>query len=192
MSGPLVLGVDPSLRHTGWALVELVPGGGHDVVAMGVVVTKKSSRKKGIRVADDDHRCVEELALALVDVVEGHRVTAVCAEAPGGFKGSRATKTAALAHATVGTLAVARWGVPLLQATANDIKVAAAGKGNATKAEVIASVRQLCSQSAGILRFLETAKPKLHEHAFDAVGAVIACEPSQAIQMARKLGGVAA
>lgn len=192
MPGPIVLGIDPSLRHTGWALVELVPGGGHRVHGMGVVVTKKSGKKKGIRVADDDHRCVEELALALVDAVDGHPIAAVCTEAAGGFKGQRATKVAAFAQATVGTLAVAHWGVPFLQATATEIKVAAAGKGNATKTEVIASVRQLCNQSPAILRSLERSRPKLHEHAFDAIGAVLACEPSQAIQMARRLGGQAA
>lgn len=196
--GPLVLGVDPSLRHTGWALVELVDDRSPwmwRVHAMGAVATKKSPKKRAVRVADDDHRCVEEIVRGLLSATEAEqpRIVAVCAEASGGHKGQRAAKLAALASAAVNTLAVV-WGVPFLQATPVDIKIATAGLATASKDEV----RDALLDDPGVAfawapeELLASLPKKLWEHAFDAVGAVLACEPSQAIQMARRLGGAAA
>lgn len=184
-----VLGLDPSFRAFGWSVVELLPDS-ERVVAMGVIRTEKSDKKRGIRVADDDYRCALELGIGLAPLVNRLDVRAVCAE---GKQGSKSVKGAACMAYAWGVLAgvMSSKFLPLMQVSPQEVKKAVCGIKTASKSDVAACVvRHFEHRDGGqdaIDRFLlETSKStRQREHAFDALATVVACLDSEVIRAIR-------
>lgn len=175
----VVLGLDVGLAALGWAVVDL-SADGERVVDLGTVTTAKSSKRRGVRVADDDVRRCRELAAFLLGVIDRHDVVAIAAELPHGSKGARAAAALGMAKAILASVAEAR-GLPIAACSPVELKQATAGSGSASKADV---------QAALVARFgpLEWPKRKADvEHAADALGAVVACLDSDVLRMARRV-----
>lgn len=195
MKNPIVLGVDPGLAHCGWALVEITPNQIETARVLGVDVVNteaRTEREKGraVRQADHDTHRLWTILRALVAALDSAPgpVVAIAAEIPTGGKGGRAVKSLALVQGCLVALAELR-GLPFLVALNADIKLATAGKRSATKDEVRAAVRlRVHPGSISVLDAYERREAKSRiEHAYDAIGSVLAKLDDNAIRVARAL-----
>lgn len=195
-----VLGLDVGFATFGWALVELLAEG-ERVEAMGVIVTKKSNAKQNVLASSDDHRRAQEIAHVLYGLT-GRGVRALCAESPshGKWKGAATAIKIGRAWGVVDALTYDGH-LPLVQASPQQIKKAVCGNVKASKAEVQDALcaRLMCEVvsdgkqnhaqrrvgSDAIDRFVVETPRTLHEHAFDALGAVVACLDSEVIRAIR-------
>ena len=131
-----VLGLDPSLTATGWAVLELRS---ETIVDCGVIRTAPAKASERLYKAEDDARRGKVILATLRDVIARWRPILAAQEASLGSQNARAA--AALARAqqacvdAVGELGL-EWVTPM------DAKVAAAGSKTASKAEVEAGVRE--------------------------------------------------
>lgn len=124
----LVLGIDPSTASTGWALVE-AEGAMIRVVESGTISPK----------AEDLPARLLEVYEFVDGILEKYPVDAVSCE--GQFMGKNAQTLAALSCVRgVVMLASEKRGVPVYIYPPSRIKLLVAGKGNAGKKEVMASV----------------------------------------------------
>lgn len=176
-----ILGVDPGFSALGVAEVFINseddrPG------QCAVIRTEKSVKKRGVRASDDNLRRIVEISRELRPWFQAGLI-AVCAESQSWPRNSMSCAKVGMAWGVVGTLAD-EYGVPILQATPQEIKKYMTGKKSATKKQVQAAVE------GRWLKCPEIQWPKqttLHEHAADAYAAVISCMDHQTIQMARRL-----
>jgi crossover junction endodeoxyribonuclease RuvC len=176
----IVLGIDAALCNLGLAAVELAASREHLVEVM-VARTEPSPKKRRVRAIDDDARRVAELVVALERFIDRHRPAALAVEATGAGKGSKAVRAMALVFGAVVAVAKVR-GLPLVQASPTDVKLAIAGRKDASKDDVVAAV---------VKRFPGVAfqGPRgVWEHQADAVGAVVACLDADVMRLARQFG----
>lgn len=155
------------------------------VLRFGAILTKPSSKKKHIYTGDDNRRRTEEIATFLATALtpkEGP-VSIICAEEFVYHRGIKASAKVGLAWGSLITRALDR-GIPLLEASPQQIKVATHGTNSATKAEVEDA---LVARYGTLLRSHLVDLPKgQHEHAYDAIGAVVACLNDNLIRIARQ------
>jgi Holliday junction resolvasome RuvABC endonuclease subunit len=177
---PLLIGIDTGFSALGLAEVTLLPA--EEIVRrVAVVRTKPSNKKRGVRVSDDNVRRICELGAAIAPWLS-RGVIAVCVEAQSWPQKASPKNSRAMAYpwGVVGALAGER-GIPILQASTKEIKQIVTGNGGATKKQV---------QAALEARYGEIDWPTqttLHEHAADALGAIVACLDHSTIQMARRM-----
>ena len=181
MSDFRILGVDPGFASLGVCEVFLYP---QDECPgkCAVIRTEKSAKKRGVRASDDNLRRIVEISRELRPWFQSGLI-AVCAEAQSWPRNSMSCAKVGMAWGVVGTLAD-EFGVPILQATPQEIKKCLTGKKSATKKEVQAAVVGRWAHWPAIQWPKQTT---LHEHAADAYAAVISCLDHQTIQMARRL-----
>jgi len=160
-----VLGID-----AGFAAMGLVVAQDGRVIHYDTCRTERTAKKRGIRVADDDAERSQELARFLHDAIDEWRPAGAIVELPtGGAQGARANRSMGMATGIVVTvLELSR--LPAEWVTPDDVKRAATGRRNASKADVQAAVR----------RHFEWADwPRYkwqQEHMADAAGAIMAAE----------------
>ncbi|MDR3208515.1 MAG: crossover junction endodeoxyribonuclease RuvC [Rickettsiales bacterium] len=147
-----VIGIDPGLVHTGWAVIDSV-GSGRHYVASGVILPST----KGVLPARLSF-IFNELG-ALLDLWKpdecGIEIT---------FVNQNPTTTLLLGHARAAAiLAIATRGIPIYEYEPNKIKKAITGAGHADKSQIDAMVRLL----------LPSAKPKTPDEA-DAIAIALA------------------
>lgn len=178
---PLLIGVDPGFTAMGIAEVTLLP---HEEIVRRVAVVRTAKRsEKGVRVIEDELRRVKELGAALGGWLSDG-VIAICMEEQGHPPKASRTNIRKMAYpvAVVGALAGER-GIPVLPVPPKRLKQTLTGSGTATKKAVKAALEA---------RYGEIEWPKqstLHEHASDALAAIVACLDHTTIQMARRLMG---
>ena len=180
----IVLGIDSGLACCGFAVVRLLPGG-EELVRTWCFTTKLSDRKVGVRAADDVARRARELAAELLRAIAEHRPVALAVESPSWPRNAGSAAKMGIAFGVIFGLAEQHQ-LPLVMASPMDVKAAMTGRKTAAKDEVVLAVEG---------RFPDIEWPRqttLWEHAADAVGVVVACLDSPVLQMARRLGGVAA
>jgi Holliday junction resolvasome RuvABC endonuclease subunit len=182
-----VLGIDPGFAATGYALVELHPTGGMDVVGLGVIRTKKSSAKRGVYAADDNLRRARELAVSLSALIHTHNVVAICAESMSFPRNASSAGKLSMAWGILAALTAAD--LPLVQASPQRIKEAVCGRKDASKGEL--EFELLRRYGNDIEALLSAVPASLHEHAYDALGAIAACLDSETIRLARMMAGAA-
>lgn len=187
----IALGLDPGFVSFGWAVLRLE----HDrerLLGLGVIRTKKVAGK--VLKRDDDHRRCAEIARELLRITREWKPDVICAEAlahaPVATRGGMsiptiATSTSGRAWGLVDMLAEVHQ-VALLQAAPQTIKKACAGAANASKVEVQAALDRRLDGALGRQLGLIRAK-RQHEHASDAVGAVIALLHHDAVRLARSV-----
>lgn len=182
--GAVVLGVDPGFAHFGWCLMRITPAR-EEVLCAGVFRTRKAWRKGDVLSSSDLHRRGRELAAMLRLVVQRERVDVIAAEALSWVRSANTMQQLGRAWGVVDTYAAAS-DTPLLEASPQDIKLALCGALDASKADVQAEVRR--RYPGTWIADLEGEVPASQlEHAFDAVGAAVACLPSQVCRMARQM-----
>lgn len=182
---PCFLGIDPGLAHFGWGLVA-VADGKLDVVSAGCFVTEKSDKKRKVLSADDNVRRAQQLARSLMNlvVIKGNAIRIICAESMSAPRHSSSAAKLSLSWGVVSALSVV-YGIPLVQASPQEIKLAATGKRNASKEDIQEAMRRELPGAEAAVSKTVTRKDDL-EHPYDALAAVWACRHSQlAIAMAR-------
>ncbi len=183
-SVPIVVGIDAGYAATGMVAVRLHPDR-LEVVAVEVVRTQPSGRKRGVRVADDD---AERATALFVGVREFLRITeadgAVVELPTGGAQGARANRAMGMATAAV-CAAVHAADVPVEWVTPRAVKVAAGGHAAASKAQVANGARLLLDwravQGNALFEVVSVA-----EHVWDAAGAVLAAQGGTLIGALRR------
>jgi crossover junction endodeoxyribonuclease RuvC len=186
----LVLGVDPGLSSLGYAIVDLKAD---SVVSLGVVRTKKSDKKRKVLASDDNLRRAREVHKALLAAMGATEplngdfdVAAICVESMSFPRNSSTAAKIALSWGILASIAE-QFGLPIVQASPQEIKKKLCGHADASKEEVEANVRAMYALRAdcGLLRDVPKS---LREHAWDALSAVAACQDSDVIRMAKRIG----
>jgi crossover junction endodeoxyribonuclease RuvC len=130
----IVLGIDPGLRHTGWAIIEGAPGpGSAQARAYGVIATNAGDALN-MRLATiyDD----------LLAVIERYQPTSCAIE--GVFFGLNAKTAISLGQARgAAILATSKKGLDLGEYPPATIKLSIVGSGQAEKEQITYMVRQL-------------------------------------------------
>lgn len=183
--GVCVLGIDPGLATFGVTLVDLQPEG-EAVIDMAITTTSKSSKKQNVLAADDTFRRACELAewfrVFLMNATPP--MQAICVESMSWPRNSSAAAKVAMAWGIIASVRN-HFGVPIVMASPQEIKVAVCGVKTASKEQVR---HELCARYRGseaIARFQEKVPKSKQEHGFDALGSVVACLGSEVLRLAR-------
>ncbi len=146
----MILGIDPGLASTGYAVVERAGGRLHPI-AWGV-----------IRTAPGDPHPTRLLAIytRVTELIDTHAIDAAAIESWFVHPVSRAAMGMAESRGAV-QVAIAHAGIPVVEYSPNTIKQAVTGSGRADKAQVRAMVERLAGVDPG------------SDHAGDALAAAI-------------------
>ena len=124
-----VMGFDPSLSNFGMSKGNIVDGIWiPDTV--GLITTAKGKNLKQVRKSSDDLRRCGELIGGLSDFVKD--VDVVFVEVPHGSQSASAAYSKGVSHMAIATIQV-----PVIQCTAEEVKVAATGQKTASKKDMI-------------------------------------------------------
>lgn len=177
----LVLGVDPGIATFGWALVELSRRG-EKLVEVGVVTTKPSDKRRRVRQSDDLARRAAELGAAVDALLARHSPRAVCAEAMSWPRNAGSAAKIGVGYGVLVAQVMVGRGLPLVQASPQEVRKALCGKASASKDEMRERVRDRLGCAA-----FDRAPilASLFEHAHDAAAVVVACLDSDVLRMAR-------
>lgn len=175
----MVLGLDPGFAAFGVAAVEVERNDSLNPMRGWVLRTERSARKLAVRASEDNVRRAQAIAEALSAIVDEWRPQVLCAETMSWPRNAGAVAKVALAWGAVCALAWSR-GLPLVQASPQEVKIAVSGRKNASKDEVIRYVES---------RFSGFDLPKqltLQEHVADAIAVVVACRGSPVMLAAQR------
>lgn len=128
-----VTGFDPSLTHWGIAEANLDLNGGYLDDPVLEVVEPDKLKNKQVRQNSMDLYVSEQLATKALSAAR--RSKAVFVECPVGSQSARAMASYGICMGILGTLRSE--GIPLIEVTATEVKMAAVGNKNATKQEMI-------------------------------------------------------
>jgi Holliday junction resolvasome RuvABC endonuclease subunit len=133
---PKILACDPSSTAWGWAVIQ-----NHTRIDSGCIKTKTEAKKRRIRQTDDFSRRVNEIATALLKIIEEHKIEFILTEIP---HGSQTYKGALMIGMVIGVIQTTSvWsGIPVEEYSEGDAKKALLGRISASKAEVIAAVEE--------------------------------------------------
>jgi crossover junction endodeoxyribonuclease RuvC len=184
--GALLLGIDPGFASLGWALVELQLEDDAPVqlVAVGVLRTKKSARKRGTLASDDNLRRARELYAGLSALERVWRPAVVCAESMSFPRNAGAAAKMSIAWGVLAALTEAR-GLPLVQCSPQQLKRAVCESASASKLDVLGALTH--RYPALLLKLADTPR-SLWEHPVDALGAVHAALGSEVVRTLRRSG----
>ena len=153
------------------------------VVALHVLRTAKSSKKRGVLQSEDTTERLRSLHRALDDVITRHGPAAVCMES---FSPPRSASVAAKCGMAVGLVVglAADYGLPIFQASPQTIRRRLGLPKGATKQEVWAAVDGRLARSGDVRPVWALAWPpgkvpptSQQEHALDALAVAVACAP---------------
>jgi Holliday junction resolvasome RuvABC endonuclease subunit len=178
---PLVLGIDPGMANFGWALLKLEQST-ESVVLLGVLRTEKTDTKQKVLASDDNVRRLRLVAQLVLGLTESENVVAICLESMSFPRSSSAAAKMAMTWGVVTTVAELR-GIPMFQASPQQIKAKVCGKKDASKDAVEAAIRKRHPEADALMKL----PPSVQNHAWDAVAAAVTCLDSESILMIRKL-----
>lgn len=184
-----ILALDPGFASLGYAVVELRPIAegpavvrGH-TVELGVIRTKAAGKKRRVRAADDNVERCRELSVALGALLTAHRPIAIVAESMSFPRSSSVAAKVAMAWGVIVDRATVL-GLPIVQATPQEIKRAVAGDRSASKEDVGKAV---LASVVGVHALLQPIPAPVREHPIDALAAFIASLESEPIRMAIRM-----
>ncbi|MFM7271555.1 MAG: crossover junction endodeoxyribonuclease RuvC [Actinomycetes bacterium] len=132
-SGGPVLGIDPGVSRCGYGVVRRAEGGRYEAVAYGVITTPPG---------DPMPQRLLVVATELEALVAEHRPSALAVERVLFQTNARTAMSVGQANG-LALVAAARAGVPVVEYSPNEVKLAVAGHGGADKAQVQAMVARL-------------------------------------------------
>lgn len=179
--GTVVMGTDIGFASFGVAIVELGSDEEH-VDLLEVIRTEKESKKRNTLAADDNIRRAREIYRRLSTLRREYDVKVVCGEAMSFPRHSGNAAKMSLAWGTVAAL-TEQYGLPLVQASPQRLKMAVCGNKSASKQEVEDA---LIARYGERIRLIFDGPGGQREHAFDALGSIVAALESDVIRMARK------
>lgn len=169
--------LDPAFTHTGWIVIDIKD---NSFVDCGCISTEKQSKKKRIRVSDDDIRRCKKIAGGIIEIINSYKPKAIALEAPsGGSLSSRSSRCLGMATGIVATLE-AYTEIPFLYVTPNDVKVALCGKKRASKEDMMSKAGTIYPE------IKELIKGDM-EHVADAIGVFKVVEEDPIIRMLRSM-----
>lgn len=175
----------------GWAIVELGPDS-ERLVAAGVIRTKKSAKKRGVLVADDNVRRTREIYTELERLQclgnTWRNAVAVAVESQSWPRNASATSKVAMAWGVVVSLA-AQHDLPIVQSTPQQVKRAVTGNRSASKEAVIEGVCKHPGFFGRLDEVLVSIPSGQREHVADACAAIISALDSDVVRAARKMLG---
>jgi len=166
LQGGLVMGIDAGFQAMGVVIAQ-----GRTILHAATCRTERQTKKRGVRVADDDAERCQTLARFLLDMVQTYRPAGAVVELPhGGAQGARANRSMGMATGVVAAVLEAT-GIPAEWVTPSDVKKAATGRRDGSKEAVAQAVRRAFTWQAAPPSTKTEA-----EHVFDAAGALLAAE----------------
>jgi crossover junction endodeoxyribonuclease RuvC len=174
-----IIGIDPGFASMGLAHVQLLAKK-ERVLRMGVIRTQKSTKKQNILATEDNIKRTSELYSELQKWMNPD-VIAICAEGQSWPRNASSSAKVGMAWGVIVAIAE-QAGIPIIQASPQEIKKILTGKRSASKLTV---------QIALIEKYeldLSQAKFTNSDHCFDALAAIVACLKHPAITMARTKG----
>jgi len=167
-----VVGIDPGMAAVGIAVVEIWPDG-EVVKDLAVIRTVPSAKKRHILTRDDNVRRAQEIATAIGRRFTAYPVRVICAEAMSFPRSASVAAKMAMCWGVIAAQATER-GLPIQQASPQEIKRTLCGRGSAGKQEVAEALRRRYSH-VSLEQLLSGLPPSLHEHAYDALASIVAC-----------------
>ena len=195
MSGTIrILGIDPALANTGFALAEYNIGTGDlQVRQVDIGKTEKGSDGKQVRKSSDDLRRARVHVLKLRQMISEHKPHLIAAEVPMGAQDARAAFSNGICCGFLASL-----DLPLIEVSPNEVKLAAVSDRNATKSKMIEWAVGRWPNAGWKTRKLkgEIVLLNENEHMADACGTVCAgiltAQFSQAVAMMQAVRTMAA
>lgn len=192
---PTMIAVDPSLRGTGWAILNFRTG---QIIAAGVIVTKAPTarEKRQMLAGEYDGRDGLQVFMGIDAVMQRWRPILSVVESPAGAQSFNGAKSIHRAQqATLDAIYRHLRALPIFISYAQVQKLAT-GKKSATKQEVEAAVRALWPD-VDFDELLTTPPPYVEqgqklpppgkwENAFDACAVIHAAAKEPAVAMARQ------
>jgi len=180
-----ILTLDVAFAHLGWAIME-PKDDDWAVLDAYVIETKKSDKKKKIRVADNDIRRSTEIFSTLSAIVARCDIKGVVAELPpGGGKSSISVKSMAMAVAAVACV-VEAYGLPAEWTTPDEGKIAVCGTKKASKIMMMRQVARLYPESTKSFKRKVGSKTdweNRYEHTADAIAAFVSAKGGQLVRL---------
>lgn len=162
--------LDAGFVHTGMSLFK-VNDGKFKLVNCKTSQTKKTEKKKQVRVADDDSERIKLIVKDIQEFIEPYKQYEIMAaiELPtGGAQGARANRTMGMiTGALVVYLELMEW--PTEYVTPNDVKIIIAGSRKASKDTIMNTVREKLHQYQHL--FPKTKNE--FEHIADSIGVAL-------------------
>ncbi len=177
----IALGIDPGFASLGLAAVDL----DEHVVRVPrcwVVRTEPSAKKRSVRQSEDLVRRCRELAVALERAIAEWRPAVACAETMSWPRDMKAATRIALAWGAVAAV-LERHGIPLVQASPQEVKKALCGSKSASKEDVQVAVESIVEAVTW------PAQKTLVEHAADAIAVVLTCRDAELVRALRRVAG---
>jgi len=176
------LGIDPGFASMGYALVEL--GRASDrVVKMGVFETKKDTKKSTVLAANDNLRRCSEMAMFLEGLLRERSVVCFCVESMSFPRNASTAAKIAMCWGVISALAAVHQ-VSISQCSPQMLKKNLCGARDASKEDVQAALTREFPYLPGLVSSLAKSK---HEHAFDALGAIVGVRDSDVLRLARSM-----
>ena len=179
-AGLSIIALDPGFATIGFAVLGLVPR--PRVTAFGIFRTDKTAKKQNVLAVEDNMRRAIEIARFLRQVVaNAPKTVAICAEA---MSFPRSASVAAKVALTWGVLASISedHGIPILQASPQQVKAAVCGAKTASKTDVQDAV-------AGFYPEIVDLRARIPrgawEHPHDALAVAHLMLESQVVKMLR-------
>jgi crossover junction endodeoxyribonuclease RuvC len=178
-----VLGIDPGFASLGYAVVELeeenlIP------LQLGVVRTEKSNTKANVLASDDNVRRIREISGTIYTLMEGK--LAICTESQSWPRNASASAKVGMAWGALAGFSEIL-DIPLLQVSPMGLKKAVTGNKGATKEQVMAALNERFGRDFAAELVKQGVPASQHEHAYDALGAVVAMENSETFRLARRM-----
>lgn len=167
---PKVMGIDAGFQAMGVVVVD-----GRKIRFADTCLTQRATKKRGVRVADDDADRCRQLARFLLDVIKGWQPVGAVIELPsGGAQGARANRAMGMATGIVVAVLEATK-VPAEWVTPQAVKKAATGKQSGSKSDVQVAVRSAFDWDSSKWGPWPKTKNKA-EHVADAAATILAAE----------------
>ncbi len=185
--GALVLGLDLGLANCGWALWRLVARDAV-LVDLGLWSTEKSDKRREVLASHDEMRRARELANQMDRLLNewrdvGQPVRAVAVEAKSLPRNASSASKIGMAWG-VFAAEVERRGLPVVQASPQEVRKALGLAKSASKLDVQACVFAHTAGAQAMLAAKKIVKGDW-EHPVDASAAVLACQDSEILRAVR-------
>jgi crossover junction endodeoxyribonuclease RuvC len=177
-----VLGLDPGFSAFGFSVFD-IRSHKEQVLDAGVILTKKSTKKRHVLACEDNFVRAREIATVLRTIIERHKVVCLCAEAMSFPPHASVAAKMAMSWGVIAALTV-EYELPLVQPTPQMIKKALCGSVSASKDEVKKVVRKRYPQ----IRLWLPLATGVHEHIYDSAAAVVACLNSDVLLTIQRMG----
>lgn len=179
----IVMGVDPGLAHMGWGILQLHKTT-EKVLALGVIVTEKSTKKLNVLASDDNLRRARELYRALMLVVSKYEPAAIAIEAKSYPRNASAAAKTSMSWGVLASISESL-NLPVCQASPQRVKKCLTGKIKSEKEEVQEALNNKFGTQILLDAGIEGIKKSDREHPYDALAVAVTCLDSDLIRLLR-------